>query len=220
LLLWRLLKKLTLPIWRVVIRRMPIEDPWERVNAGVGLHNYGPGARLDFAQYLRGKSAVTVTSLAEVQDWLLGCRYEHDEALFAEPDFWQHPVTFERLRAGDCEDFALWAWRKLVELGYDVDFIVGYRLQEGERHAWLLLRIEATEQVFEPVARSREGMIRPLAAVRDEYIPEFGADRIGKRFAFLGYLLAEQKRLRREAIIKRYGITIHADNERLPATSP
>lgn len=183
---------------------------------------YGPGARLDFAQYFRGKSAVRITSLAEVQDWLLSCKYEHDEALFAEPDFWQHPLTFERLRAGDCEDFALWAWRKLVELGYDADLILGYQLREGaldERHVWLLLRIEGAEQIFEPTTRSREGMIRPLAAVRDQYLPEFGVDRTGKRYSFWGYVLGEQKRLRREAIIERYGITIHGDRDRFPATS-
>jgi hypothetical protein len=45
--------------------------------------------------------------------------------LFGEADFWQHPSTFERLRTGDCEDFAVWAWRKLIELGYDVDLVAG-----------------------------------------------------------------------------------------------
>ncbi len=177
---------------------------------------YGAGARLEFAEYLRGDSKVSVGSLAEIQSWLLGCAYQSDEALFAESDFWQHPVTFERLRAGDCEDFALWAWRKLVELGYDVDFVVGYRLDEGalrDRHAWLMLRMEDVEHVFEPAMRTREGMIRPLSEVRDQYIPEFGADRTGKRLAFIGYFLGQQKRLRREAIIQRYGITFHGRDE-------
>jgi hypothetical protein len=215
-LILRFFAKLVQPIWRAVIRKIPIEDPWERINTAPELHMYGAGARLNFEEYLRGDSTVKVASLAEVQDWLLGCAYQSDEALFAESDFWQHPVTFERLRAGDCEDFALWAWRKLIELGYDVDFIAGYRLDEGaldDRHAWLLVRMEGDEHVFEPTTRTREGMILPLAAVRDQYLPEFGADRTGKRFAFVGYFLGEQKRLRRQAIIQAFGITIRGRDE-------
>src|SRR5690348_3236184 len=43
------------------------------------------------------------------------CEYVRDPV--HERDFWQHPKTFEQLRKGDCEDHALWAWRKLTELG-------------------------------------------------------------------------------------------------------
>src|SRR5205085_1473130 len=68
-----------------------------------------------FAWYFEGQSAVTVGSVDDVCEWLLECEYVHDPELFHEPDFWQHPRTFERLRKGDCEDHALWAWRKLVE---------------------------------------------------------------------------------------------------------
>jgi predicted transglutaminase-like cysteine proteinase len=34
----------------------------------------------------------------------------------------EHPGAFERRRRGDCEDFALWAWRKLAEVGVDAEF--------------------------------------------------------------------------------------------------
>jgi hypothetical protein len=37
-----------------------------------------------------------------------------------------------------------------------------------------------------------------LAQVRDRYIPEVGADKEGKRFAFSGYLLGQQKLLQEE----------------------
>ena len=190
-----------------IIRKLPIDDPWERLATQPKLHMYGSGARLDFAAYLKGDTLVAVTSLEEVQDWLLGCRYEHDEVLFGEADFWQHPSTFERLRAGDCEDYAVWAWRKLIELGEDVDLVAGWCVRDGEldgRHAWLLLRRDGVEFLFlfEPVARDRQQMLRPLAEVRAYYVPQFGVDRHAKRFAFSGYILGERRRLAKRASVR------------------
>ncbi len=196
--IWSIVAWVIRPIWEFTVRHLPVSDPWERLDTRPKLHRYGTGARLDFDAYLKGDSLVKVTSLEDVQDWLLGCRYEHDDVLFGESDFWQHPSTFERLRAGDCEDYAVWSWRKLIELGYDVDLVAGWCVREGKldgRHAWLLLRRDGVEFLFEPVAKDRERMLRPLAEVRDDYVPQFGVDRNAKRFAFSGYLLGEQKRL-------------------------
>ncbi len=204
--IWRVLAKLLRPLWEFTIRHMPIADPWERLDTEPKLHMYGSGARLDFAAYLEGDTLVAVTSLEEVQDWLLECRYEHDEVLFGESDFWQHPSTFERLRAGDCEDYAVWAWRKLIELGQDVDLVAGWCVREGGldgRDAWLLLRRDGVEFLFDPVARNRRQMLRPLADVRDNYVPQFGVDRHAKRFAFSGYVLAERKKLAKRAAARR-----------------
>jgi hypothetical protein len=204
--IWRALAKVIRPLWEFVIRRLPVYDPWERVDTQPRLSAYGSGARLDFAAYLKGDSLVPVTSLEEVQDWLPGCRYEHDEVLFGESDFWQHPSTFERLRAGDCEDFAVWAWRKLIELGYDVDLVAGWCVCDGKldgRHAWLLFRRDGIEYLFEPVARDREQMLRALPAVRDAYVPQFGVDRHAMRFSFAGYLVGEQRKLAERARTRR-----------------
>lgn len=97
------------PLFRFLVRVVPADDPWERIAVNPPLREYGSGARLDFAKYLTGESMVHVKSMEEIQDWLRGCEYQKDETLFNEPDFWQHPNTFERLRVGDCEDFAVWA---------------------------------------------------------------------------------------------------------------
>jgi hypothetical protein len=202
----RLLALLFRPVWALAVRYLPVEDPWERLDIQPKLPMYGSGARLDFARYLDGESLVPVASLEDVQDWLIGCAYEHDEVLFGEADFWQHPSTFERLRAGDCEDHAVWAWRKLIELGYDVDLVAGWCVRDGElsgRHAWLLLRREGVEYLFEPVTHERSQMLRPLSEVRDAYVPQFGVDRAAKRFAFSGYILGERKRLTKQASAKR-----------------
>jgi hypothetical protein len=104
-------------------RRLPIDDAWERFDFDAPLHVFGNGSRHDFAWYFQGDSSVHVSSIDDVQDWLLGCEYVSDPELFNEPDFWQHPRTFEQLRRGDCEDHALWAWRKLVELGHDAHLV-------------------------------------------------------------------------------------------------
>src|SRR5206468_1776880 len=109
------------------------------------------------------------------------------EVLFNEPDFWQHPRTFERLRAGDCEDFAIWAWRKLVDLGYDAELIAGYTVKKGSlggRHVWIRFRRDGDEFLFEPVSESKNDIVRRFSEVRGKYLPEFGVGRDGKRFAF------------------------------------
>ncbi len=202
----RLLAFLIRPAWELVIRHLPVADPWERIDRQPRMHMYGSGARLDFSQYLTGESIVPVASLDDVQDWLLECRYERDEVVFGEPDFWQHPSTFERLRIGDCEDHAVWAWRKLIELGYDVDLVAGWCVVEGKlsgRHAWLLVRRDGVEYVFEPGVHDKAAMMRPLSEVRDEYVPQFGVDRNAKRFAFSGYILGEQKRLAERGSTRR-----------------
>lgn len=195
----RALAWLLYPVWRLLVQIMPEDDPWERLAVAPALHMYGSGARLDFPRYLAGPSTVSVASIEEIQDWLLACRYEEDEVLFAEPDFWQHPATFEHLRAGDCEDFALWGWRKLVELGIDADIIAGYCLEDGElagRHAWIVYRQDGIEYLFEPVSRAKDRMVHPLAEVRQEYLPQFGADRSGRRFAYSGYMISQKRLLR------------------------
>jgi hypothetical protein len=116
------------PAWRLILRVLPHEDPWTRLQYRVPVHRYGLGAKHDFAWYFEGDSGVSAENIGDVCDWLLSCEYVRDPELFHEADFWQHPRTFEQLRRGDCEDHALWAWRKLVELGYDADLVSGRQL--------------------------------------------------------------------------------------------
>ena len=76
----------------------------------------GAGAVRPFQWYLEGPSEVAPATLDELLEWLMACEYVHDSVLFQVEDYWQHPRTFEQLRKGDCEDHALWAWRKLAEI--------------------------------------------------------------------------------------------------------
>ena len=191
----RLLAALIRPLYRLILRYLPIHDPWERFGVRPRLDHFGPGARQEFGWYFEGDSAVLVSNLDEILDWLTGCEYASDPHLFQEPDYWQHPRTFEHLRQGDCEDFALWAWRKLLEVGYDADLVFGHCQPlslADSRHAWIVFRRDGTEYLFEPTMRDRALAVRPLEAVRTEYIPEFGVGPDKRAFSFAGFLYAQK----------------------------
>ena len=179
------------------LRFFPVHDPWERLPYEAPLVMFGDGARHGFEWVFEGASAVDVSSVDDILEWLRDCRYESDASLFHESDFWQHPRTFEQFKRGDCEDFALWAWRKLVELGLDANLVIGRRVPPGaenSRHAWIQFRDGETEFLFEPVLRDRDRALRALGDVRQEYIPELGVARDGRRFLFAGYAYFLQNR--------------------------
>jgi hypothetical protein len=179
------------------LRLFTVRDPWQRLPYEAPLGVYGDGARHGFDWVFEGESTIAVASVEDILDWLGTCQYETDASLFREADYWQHPHTFEQLRRGDCEDFALWAWRKLVELGIDADLVIGRRVppgSENSRHAWILFRRGEDEFLFEPIIRDRPTAVRLLTNVRTEYIPEFGVSPDRRRFLFAGYAYFLQNR--------------------------
>lgn len=155
---------------------------------------FGPGAQFEFGHYLEGASRVAAGSPIEVARWLLECRYAGDRELLDEPDLWQHPCTFELVRSGDCEDYALWAWRKLIDARYDADFVVGaHRRPDGfvGRHAWVVFREGRREFVLDGVQRSEAMILRLRDQASDEYVPQVGAGVGGRRFIFAGLFRTE-----------------------------
>ncbi len=178
-------------------------DPWRRFDLEPPLRAFGPGAG-DFREYLARDTRVVAATPRDVADWLLGCRYAEDTQLLGEHDLWLHPATFELVRSGDCEDFSLWAWRKLVESGHEAAFVVGMRLIPGAprgRHAWVTYHDEGGRYfLLDAVERSLERMIRPVAEVRGHYEPQVGVDGDCRRFVFAGLFgesWGRQLRLRR-----------------------
>ena len=154
---------------------------------------FGPGSRWQFARYFDGESRVLVTSIDDIVRWLGTCEYVSDTDLFHEPDVWQPPCVFEQLRRGDCEDFALWAWRRLVEIGVEAEFYVGRVIGDDpavdRQHAWVVYRVDHEDVLFEPAARDTQLMIRPLSAVKHAYVPHFAVDRRFVTSAFVGCIL-------------------------------
>ena len=189
------------PFWRLLLRVIPTPDPWERLGYRVSARRFGPGSTHDFAWYFEGGSDVPVSSVDDIAQWLLGCEYVTDPDLFRVADYWQHPRTFEQIRRGDCEDHAVWAWRKLVELGYDADLVAGRCLpwtpgaEDSERtHAWVMFRRDGASYLFETTSKIKEHMVRPLADVSSTYRPELGVDKQRKSFTFGGALLTIRER--------------------------
>ena len=187
----RFLSKFTRPIFRWLLRTIPRTGAWERIPYHLPPERFG--SRQAFTWYLRGESTVAVDSVDAIVAWLLECDYASDQSLFGKGDHWQHPTTFERLRRGDCEDHALWAWRKLRELGIDADFVVGRQLYDDPEipatrggHAWVVFRRDGAEFLLEAVATSASRMIQPLSAVAGKYRPEYGVGSDLQTFAFGG----------------------------------
>ena len=163
---------------------------------------FGPGSFRRFRWYFEGESPVRSRTLDDVCEWLGECEYLPDDQLFNEADFWQHPRTFEHLRKGDCEDHALWAWRKLIELGHPAEFFVGQWLERGgdhrARHAWVVFEHNGERCLLEAVTKDKgDLMIRPLLDVRGQYAPHFSVDATFTMPSHAGYLLYLKERERR-----------------------
>jgi hypothetical protein len=186
------LRRLLSPLMNLAASLVGRESPWERVEMRVPPSAFGAGSEKPFATYFEGESSVRVASIDDIVAWLQTCEYVSDLELFHKRDVWQHPGVFESRRRGDCEDFALWAWRKLAEIGIDAELCVGRVLSSGTRasvdrqHAWVVYQIEGTSFLFEPAASNRARMIRPLADVMDEYVPHFAVNHRFDTNAFAG----------------------------------
>lgn len=166
------------------------EDPWQCVELDAPWQLLGRGSIHDFPWYFEGESTVPTSSFKDVCSFLLGCAYAEDRDLFRVPDFWQHPLTFEQLRKGDCEDHALWAWRKLRELGYRAHLVTGRRSRdEGEAggHAWVIFHGDGGLYLFETTAKGRERMVQPLDEVRHHFLPFFSVDEGFTIFLYDGF---------------------------------
>lgn len=163
-------------------------DPWQRYDIEPPLRAFGPGAE-DFRGYLARPCRHSLGTPHAIADFLLHCQYAEDSDLLDEADHWLHPATFELVRSGDCEDFALWAWRQLAEARFDTAFVVGRRAIPGSvpgRHAWVLFRDADGEYLLDGVERSVARIIRPLPDVRDHYEPQVGVGADGRRYVYAG----------------------------------
>jgi hypothetical protein len=194
------------PLYRFLIVRMTWDDAWELIPGWfMTPQRFGSGSRHDFRWYLSGDSRVEVEDIDGICEWLSACEYASDSALFNERDFWQHPVTFEQLRRGDCEDHALWAWRKLIEIGIEAELYVGEWFNDLVRpvsnHAWVCYAVDGSRFLLEPAVKERATMVRRWDAVRHQYRPHYSVDHTFQMRTYAGRLLWERdvERDRREA---------------------
>ncbi len=132
--------------------------------------------------YLLSPSTVACSSLEDLRAFLSRCRYVADEDQFGVPDFWMTPVEFEKSRRGDCEDFALWSWVKLLALGYDARFVCGRAGRYGAAHAWVTYRLQQRVFILEPQLAVLAGFFPRLSTLR--YEPALSVAWDGSRLHF------------------------------------
>lgn len=162
----------------------PDADPWECLQEPVPPGVFGLASRRAFTEYFRGPSRVLAKNLETLCDWLRGCQAIDDPSLFRVPDHWQHPAEFEVLRRGDCEDHALWAWRRLCELGLRARFVTG--LWRDTPHAWVQVHLDGADHVLEAMAKTGP-MLLPLPAARASYCPAVAVDHRLQTFVYQGF---------------------------------
>ena len=201
---WQRLR-LMWPVMRLAWRYLDDGDAWQSVRHDAPLWAFGPGALREFGWYLDGPSMVEVSSVDEICQWLAGCEYVGDPDLFGVDDLWQHPRTFEQLRKGDCEDFALWAWRKLVGLNVDARFVTGECVRvgrdHGAGHAWVQFTENESEYILDPASGgTTSDMVRPIEQYRDVYRPRISVDSDLKGYVYAGMVAwLQEAREKRES---------------------
>jgi hypothetical protein len=196
---FRLLQNLLRPFALRALDWLALDDPWKSLSHQVPPWLFAAGMAHDYATYLTGPSNVSVRSLDDVCSWLLNCRYASDQELFGKVDYWQLPDEFETRRAGDCDDHAVWAWRKLIDLGQTPLLVSGRRrTNDGgwDGHAWVSLTIDGQPVILEAAEKDPGEMVVPFEAHRAALRPHFAVDKDLKRHVYDGYLLTLRERRR------------------------
>ena len=136
-------------------------------------------------RYVSQPVAITCKNFRDIRDFLMTCRYVSDEELFGKEDYWQPPEDFERLRKGDCDDFALWTWRQLIELGYDARIVFGRHGRYGTGHAWVSFAKDGKQFLVEPQYRWVGNTFPRLTTLR--YQPRISAAWDGSKISFFSH---------------------------------
>ena len=177
------------------------KDTWASVEVHVPLHLFGRGSVREFDWYFEGASTVPISNIPSLCDWLAECEYVGDDRLFRHEDFWQHPCTFEQLRRGDCEDHALWAWRKLIEMGKKAELICGAAKVDGSSilqsgHAWVVFHDATGSFLLEPTTKDAAVMVRSLEDAKASYVPLVSVDHTFNRRMYGGVLYRARELVR------------------------
>jgi len=133
-------------------------------------------------RYLSQPLVVKCSNFAEMREFLKQCSYVSDQEQFNRADYWMPPEDFEAVKKGDCEDFALWTWRQLINMGYETRFVVGRAGRYGEGHAWVTFVDNQQGYLFEPLAAWISNKLPKLSTVR--YEPYFSVAWIDEKVRY------------------------------------
>jgi len=136
-------------------------------------------------RYVSQPLAIHCKTIEELRQFLRGCRGVSDEELFGKQEYWQPPEEFEKRKAGDCEDFSLWTWRQLVEMGFDARVVFGRHGRYGIGHAWVEFFQDGTCFLVEPQARGLGLRLPRLSTLA--YDPKFSVSWNGDRLKYYAH---------------------------------
>lgn len=133
-------------------------------------------------RYLSQPLKQQCADFAELRSFLSRCEYVSDEEQFAKKDYWQAPELFEESKKGDCEDFALWAWRQLLEMHFSARVVIGFAGQYGDGHAWVTFEQNGKWFLLEPLAWPVGLTLPRLSIVR--YKPKYSVGWDGRTISY------------------------------------
>jgi hypothetical protein len=121
-------------------------------------------------------SAVAVRDVEDVMSWLrANCEYISDARATGTSEHWMPPDEFERVRRGDCEDHALWAWRRCLDLRLPTR--IAWGPLRRQMHAWVQIH-ERPFTILETTAKDEGGFVRDPEGLF-EYHTEISVDGAG-----------------------------------------
>jgi hypothetical protein len=131
--------------YHVMVTRRDRPPPIDWIGKVITNHDYTSGIRsYDMSTKkirdlctlaLKEPSQTPMANHHQIFCFLAICTCKSDLELFGEQEHWQLPSEFEKLRQGDCEDHAIWTWRKLVDLKEDARLVIGS--QDDGGHVWV-----------------------------------------------------------------------------------
>ena len=157
---------------------------------------------LPMGRYVSQPLAVQCETIQDICKFLRGCRAQSDQDLFNKREYFQPPEEFERLKKGDCDDFALWTWRQFIALGYDARVVFGKAGRFGQGHAWVEFFQDNKCYLVEPQLGALGEAMPRLSTLR--YAPQFSASWDGKTLAYY----AHKERLYQLSFIRLPGLIV------------
>jgi Bacterial transglutaminase-like cysteine proteinase BTLCP len=149
------------------------------------LHRKGIRPTFPMGRYLSQPLTIRCTTIGELREFLISCEYVSDRELFGKEEYWQPPEDFEKRKKGDCEDFALWAWRQMLDMGYDARFVGGSSGRYGGGHAWVEYIQNGKWYLLEPL-RCRVGESMPRLSTF-KYAPKLSVAWDGEKLRYFAH---------------------------------
>jgi hypothetical protein len=142
----------------------------------------GPHPTFPMGRYVSQPLTVKCVDLGEMRAFLISCKPVSDKEQFDKPDYWQPPEDFEKTKKGDCDCFALWTWRQMMQMGYDARAVFGRCGRYGEGHAWVEYFVDDACYLLEPQACWLGDKLPRLTTL--EYHPRFSVAWDGQNLAY------------------------------------